>query len=252
MILLGTIVNALAILIGTLLGRLLPNMKEATQKTVMQGLGLAVIVLGIQMTFAEKNLLIVILSVVIGAVLGEWVELDYKLNRLGLWIERKIEGKQQKKKETTLVPTPTVATAFVTATLVYCIGALAVIGAMDSGLRDDHTVLFTKSVLDGFSAIIFSSTLGYGVAFSAVAVFLYQGSIAVASTWIYELIGKGLMDLIISGMTATGGLLILAIGLNILEITKIRVANLLPSLLVVAGLIIGIEKYHVIWQMITK
>jgi uncharacterized membrane protein YqgA involved in biofilm formation len=238
LIFLGTIVNALAILAGTLLGILIPNMNEKIQKTVMQGLGLSVIGLGLQMTLKTNNFLIVILSIVIGGVIGEWMRLEDRLNQVGQWIERKVErrvkskGTEEKK---------SVAAAFVTTTLVYCIGAMAVLGSMDSGLRNDHTVLYTKSLLDGFSAIIFSSTLGYGVAFSAIAVLIYQSSIVIASSFILEFIGGDMINKIISALTATGGLLIMAIGLNVMELTRIRVANLLPALIIAAVMVVGYQ-----------
>lgn len=245
MILLGTIVNAGAILLGTLLGVLLPNLNAKIQQTVMQALSLSVIALGLQMAFKADNFLIVIISIVVGGIIGEWLQLDEWLQRLGKWIEHKVNRKTGLLNSSPIAETngskKSVATAFVTTTLVYCIGAMAVLGAMDSGLRNDHTVLYTKSLLDGFSAIIFSSTLGYGVAFSAVVVFVYQGAIAIASSYIIELIGEDLVGIIINAITGTGGLLIAAIGFNVMELTKIRVANLLPGLLVAAVLVVVVR-----------
>lgn len=236
MILLGTIVNALAIVFGVLLGMLIPNMSEKIQKTVLQGLSLAVLVLGIQMTFAMDNPLIIILSIVLGGVLGEWLKLEDRLNHLGKWVE--LKANQSIAKKGGFIPQQSVAAAFVTTTLVYCVGAMAVVGSMDSGLRNDHTVLYTKSLLDGFSAIIFTSTLGYGVIFSAIAVFLYQSLITISSSYIVAFISEGMVEQIIAAITGTGGLLIMAIGLNVMEVTKIRVANLLPSLLVAALMVV--------------
>jgi uncharacterized membrane protein YqgA involved in biofilm formation len=236
LILLGTIVNAIAILLGTLLGRLIPNMSEKIQNSVLKALGLSIIGLGLQMAFKANDFLVIIVSMVIGTVLGEWWRLEDRLNGIGQWIEIQVDRKINK--GTKKANHKSVATAFVTATLVYCIGAMAVVGSMDSGLRNDHTILYTKSLLDGFSAIIFSSTLGFGVAFSAIVVFVYQSIIVVASSFIVDIIGTSMVEKIVAAITGTGGLLIMAIGFNVMEITKIRVANLLPALLVAAAIIL--------------
>ncbi|KQL46897.1 hypothetical protein AN963_18590 [Brevibacillus choshinensis] len=224
MILLGTLVNAAAIIVGALLGRLLSRIPDSIRQTVMQGIGLAVILLGIKMSLGTENFLLMIVSVVLGAIIGELIGIEKGLNRLGQWLERKLGGNKQ----------GSVATGFVTATLVYCIGAMGVLGAMDSGLRDNHDILYTKALIDGFSAIIFSSTLGIGVLFSAVPVFVYQGLIALLSTQIYNVVSQTTLDAMLVELTAVGGLMIIAIGINILEIRKINVANMLPALVIAA------------------
>jgi uncharacterized protein len=215
----------LLIIIGAVIGRFLHNIPERMKETVMYGIGLAVSVIGIQMTFESTQILIVIVSIVVGAVMGEWIDLDAKINKLGQWIE----SKMPKKKEG-----PGVAQGFVTATLIFVIGSMAIIGAIDSGLRNDHDVLLMKGIIDGFTSIILSSTLGIGVAIAAVPVFLYQGIITLFSTQISKYIPDELLNFFISEMTATGGLMILAIGLNLIGLTKIRVANLIPGIIVVA------------------
>lgn len=224
MILLGTLVNAAAIIVGSLLGLLLKRIPESIRKTVMQGIGLAVVVLGLKMALGTENILLVIVSIVVGAIVGEWIKIDHGLNLAGKWLEQKVGGDKQ----------GSIATGFVTATLVYCIGAMGVLGAMDSGLRNNHDILYTKALIDGFSAIIFTSTLGIGVLFSAIPVFLYQGVIALLSTQIYNLVSEKMLDAILLEVTAVGGLMIIAIGINILELKKIRVANMLPALAVAA------------------
>ncbi|USG65790.1 DUF554 domain-containing protein [Brevibacillus ruminantium] len=224
MILLGTLVNAVAIVAGALLGRLLSGIPESIRKTVMQGIGLAVVLLGIKMSLETQNFLLVILSIVIGSILGELMRIESGLNKLGQWLEQKMGKSTQ----------GSIATGFVTTTLVYCIGAMAVLGAMDSGLRNNHEILYTKAMLDGFSAIIFSSTLGIGVLFSAVPVFLYQGAIALLSTQIYHIVSQETLNAMLVEVTAVGGLMIIAIGINILELKKINVANMLPALVIAA------------------
>ncbi|WP_078556385.1 DUF554 domain-containing protein [Bacillus alkalicellulosilyticus] len=232
MVLLGTLVNALAIVVGTLLGLVVKNIPERIKVTIMQAIGLAVIVLGIGMGLKSDQYLIVIGSLVVGGLLGERWDLEGKLNQLGKWLEKKVSPNEEGQ----------VTKAFVTTTLIYVVGAMAILGALDSGLRGDHSILYTKSMLDGFSAIIFASTLGFGVIFSAIPVLLYQGFIALFSTQIDQFIPKLIMEAFIVEMTATGGIMILAIGLNLLGITKIRVANLLPSI-IVTGLLVSIVYY---------
>lgn len=227
MVLLGTLVNAACIAIGAIVGRLLQNIPEKVKETVMSGIGLAVAVMGLQMTFKSEQYLIVILSIVIGAVIGEWIDIEKHLNALGKWIESKM-----KQTEGT-----SISQGFVTATLIFCIGAMSILGALDSGIRNDHTVLITKAIIDGFTAIILSSTLGIGVLFSAIPIILYEGVIALLATQIDQWIPSGLMDMFIAEMTATGGLMIAVIGLNIMGLTKIRAANLLPGILVVGILV---------------
>lgn len=239
MVLLGTIVNGLLIIIGTLLGKLLNKIPEGMKGTVMQGIGLAVMVLGMQMGFKSDNFLIVILSLVFGAVLGEYFNLEGKLNSLGDWLEQKIgKGNGQ----------GSISQGFVTATLIFVIGAMAIIGALDSGIRGEHDVLYTKAIIDGFTALILTTTLGIGVIFSAIPVVLYQGSIALFATQIDRLVPQALMDSFIVEMTATGGVMIFAIGLNLLGLTKIRVANLLPGI-IVTGMIVSVIYFFQIYML---
>jgi uncharacterized protein len=226
-VLLGTIVNGACIAIGALLGKLLYRIPEQVKSTVMSVIGLAVTLLGIQMGLKGEQFLVVIFSLVLGGILGELWRLEDKLNQLGNWLERKIGADQQ----------GNIAKGFVTATLLFVIGAMAIVGALDSGLRGDHRVLYTKSILDGFTSIILTTTLGIGVIFSAIPVMLYQGTIALFAALIERWVPDGLLESFITESTATGGILIIAIGLNILGITKIRIANLLPSILVVAVLV---------------
>ncbi|WP_199426100.1 DUF554 domain-containing protein [Thermaerobacillus caldiproteolyticus] len=227
MVLLGTVVNGICITFGSLLAKLFHRIPEQVKSTVMSGIGLAVTLLGIQMGLKGEQFLIVICSLVLGGVLGEIWRLDEKLNRLGDWLEKKVGAHQQ----------GNIAKGFVTATLLFVIGAMAIVGALDSGLRGDHRVLYTKSIIDGFTSIILTTTLGVGVIFSAIPVMLYEGAIALLATQIERWVPKGLLESFISESTATGGILIIAIGLNILGITSIRVANLLPSILVTALLV---------------
>lgn len=234
MVLLGTLVNGGSIIVGSLLGKLLNRIPEKVKGTVMHAIGLAVIVLGLQMGLKSEQYLIVILSLVFGAMIGEFLSLENHLNAFGIWLEKKIGTNGQ----------GTIAEGFITATLVFVIGAMAVLGALDSGIRGDHTVLYTKAVIDGFTALILTSTLGIGVLFSVVPVVIYEGTIALFATQINHVIPNSIMHSFITEMTATGGIMIFAIGLNITGLTKIRVANFLPGIIVVAVIVAIIHVYH--------
>ncbi|MFC0296064.1 DUF554 domain-containing protein [Geobacillus jurassicus] len=225
MVLLGTIVNGVSIIAGALIGKWLHRIPERVKETVMGGIGLAVALLGIQMGMKSEQFLVVIFSLVFGGILGEWWNWEEKLNRLGQWLEAKVGGNGQ----------GSIAKGFVSATLLFVIGAMAIVGALDSGLRGDHSVLYTKSILDGFASVILTTTLGIGVIFSALPVVVYEGGIALLATQIERFVPKEVLDSFIAESTATGGILIMAIGLNMLGLTNIRVANLLPSIFVTAA-----------------
>lgn len=215
---LGTIVNSMAIIGGSILGVLLRNgIKDEYKTTIMDGIGLSVIVIGIMGGIKSENIILVIASIVIGGLIGETIGIEKKLDNLG----DKLKGSFAKGDSN-------FTKGFVTASLVYCIGAMAIIGALESGIQGNHERLFAKSILDGISAIIFSSTLGIGVAFSAIPVFLYQGTITLLSNSIKDI----LTPEVINEMSAVGGILIMAIGINILEIKKIKIGNLLPAVFI--------------------
>lgn len=233
MVLTGTLVNTVLIIIGTLLGLIFHRIPERMKETVLQAIGLAVVVLGMQMGMKSTNFLIVIGSLVLGGAIGEWFRLDEKLDRMGAWLERKISRGRPSN----------IAEGFVTATLIFVIGAMGVLGALDGGLRQDHDVLYTKGLIDGFTALVLSSTLGIGVMFSAIPVFLYQGAIALSAVAITKFIPDAALQEFILEMTATGGVMIAAIGLNLAGITKIRVANLLPSIVIVAVIVTGLHLF---------
>ncbi|WP_066071985.1 DUF554 domain-containing protein [Neobacillus soli] len=234
MFLLGTLVNGLLIIIGTLLGKLLHRIPEGMKVTVMYAIGLSVMVLGLQMGLKSENFPIVIISLVVGAVAGELLKLENKLNDLGQWLERKVGSKGER----------SISEGFVNATLIFVIGAMAIIGALKSGIHGDHQVLYTKSLIDGFTALFLTTTLGIGVIFSAVPVVLYEGLIAMFATQIDRFVPQALMNQFIVEMTATGGIMIFAIGLNLTGITKIKVANLLPGIVVIGVIVTAIYMYH--------
>ena len=215
----GTLVNTVAVLVGSGLGVLLKTgLAEKYKETVMQTLGLAVGIIGIKMALASENFIMVILSLVIGAIMGEYFTLNKKIDNLGQKLTAKCGEKYGD-----------VGVGFVTASLIYCIGAMAIVGALQDGINGDAGILYAKALLDGISAIVFAATLGIGVSLSALSILVYQGSITLLAGVLQPL----LIPAVITEITATGGVLIIAIALSMLNILKIRIANLLPSMLVV-------------------
>lgn len=220
---LGTIVNAVVIILGSLLGiTLKKGIPESYKETILQGIGLVVLLIGLKMAFKANNELVVILALVLGGLLGEIMKLNYRLERFGEILQKKIGSKESD-----------FVKGFVTSSLIFCVGAMAIIGAIESGLLGNHKILFVKSALDGITSIILSSSLGIGVLFSAIPVFIYQGAITVLASGLQAI----LIDPVIDYMTATGGLLIIGIGLNVLGIKNINAANLLPSIFIVIPII---------------
>lgn len=232
MVLLGTIVNGICIIVGTIIGSFLTKINKKYKETITQGIALTAILIGIQMALQVESIILILLSILIGAIVGEMLDLEKGLNKLGTWIANRFAMKENN---------TNIAQAFVTASLLFAVGAMAILGALDSGLRGDHEILYTKSILDGFSSFVLTASLGIGVIFSAIPVVLFQGSIALLATQIVRIIPDALFEQIINNITAVGGLLIIAIGLNILKLTNIRVTNLLPSLIVVIILVVALQ-----------
>ncbi|WML33871.1 DUF554 domain-containing protein [Clostridium sp. OS1-26] len=216
--LLGTIVNFSAIIVGSLIGLLVKGgVPEKISNTIMQGLALCVIYIGISGAIKGSNVMLIIISSVIGGFIGELIDIDNLLKKLGDKIENKFKGKGIK-----------ISEGFVTASLLFCVGSMAIVGSLESGLQGNNKILFAKSMLDGVASIIFSSTLGVGVMLSSVSVLLYQGIITIAASGLKTI----LIQSVITDMTAIGSLLIMGIGFNTLGISKIKVANLLPAVFI--------------------
>jgi len=226
----GTLVNIIAIIAGGALGVYLKKgIPERFKTTIMQAIGLSVVIVGISgalqgiFSVAEQGKLDrnyitgMILSLVIGSLLGEAIKIEDGLDRLGIWFQNRFAKKESG-----------FAKGFVTASLVYCVGAMAIVGALEDGLYGKTDILFAKAMLDGISAIVFSATLGIGVVFSALPVLAYQGSITVLA----GVLKPFLSDVVVSQMSLTGNVLILAIGLSMLEIKKFRVGNMLPAIFI--------------------
>lgn len=216
----GTIVNAAAVVVGSGLGIMLRRgIAFRYQEIVMQALALSVGLIGLQMALQTQNALIVIVSMALGAITGECLQIDRRLNQAGEKLSQRIGNDNA-----------LFAKGFVASTLVYCVGAMAVVGAIQDGLTGDAGTLYAKSMLDGVGAVVFASSMGWGVMFSSVSIFLYQGSI----TLLASLLSTVLHEDIIREMTSVGGVMIVGLSLTMLEIKPIRVANLVPAILFAA------------------
>ncbi|MFA7203633.1 MAG: DUF554 domain-containing protein [Arcobacteraceae bacterium] len=217
----GTIINSIAIVVGCIIGIFLKGrFPQRIGYILFQGIGLTTLMIGIQMAVKGNNVLIIILSMVIGGIIGEIIDIEKRLDQTGNRI-KKIFKKQEGNEKFT--------EGFIAASLLYCVGSMAVMGAIEEGINGNPDILLAKAALDGISSIIYTSSLGIGVIFSVIPVFLYQGVITKLANLAQNIINLE----IINEMTAVGGILIIGLALGILEIKKIKVANLLPSLLIV-------------------
>ena len=228
----GTIINSLTILAGSAVGLVLRAVTRRSSKEVsadglggrlqtiiMQGMALCVLYIGVSGCLKGQNTLTAILSIALGAIIGELLDLDRRMRSLGDWV-----------RTARLIHTedgaPSISDGFVTASLLFCVGAMAIVGALENGLTGSYDTLKAKSIIDGISSIVFASSLGVGVAFSAGAIFFYQGAISLLAGLLSPLLG----DAVIAEMTCVGSLLIVALSLNMLNVTKIKVMNLVPAI----------------------
>jgi uncharacterized membrane protein YqgA involved in biofilm formation len=222
MLLQGTIVNVIAIICGSLIGRWAGAYLSAQiRKTLMAGLGLAVLLIGLQLALQSQQVMVVIGSLILGGLIGEVLGIERQLEAFGLRLQRRFSG------------TGKIAEGFVTASLLYCVGAMAIMGALQDGMGDKPTILYAKAFLDGVASVALASTLGIGVIFSIIPLFLYQGGISLAA----EMSRAILTPPVIVEMNAVGGLLIVAIACDLMGIKRLPVGNLLPAVFVAVGLL---------------
>lgn len=217
---LGVLVNVCTVIIGSTIGMIFKkSISKKYSDAVMTGIGLCVILIGIQGMLKGENVLVTIISMVIGALMGTALDIDGKLGRVGDFLSKKIKKKDGDK--------TSVAEGFVTASLVFCIGAMTIIGSLEAGLKGDNTTLFTKSILDLCSSMMLSASLGIGVIFSAIFVFVFQGGIVLLAGFLEPL----LSDSAVAEITCVGSLMIMALGLNLTGLSKFKVANYFPALI---------------------
>lgn len=214
MILLGSLVNGGAIIVGSLVGlfagKLLP---ERLRGSLMAALSLMTIGIAVPGLLKSSNALIPIISMVVGTLIGELLDIESAVNKLGESLQKRFTGSS-------------VTEGFVTGSLVFAVGALAVMGPLESGLQHQHSLLFSKSVIDGVASVVFASTLGLGVALSGVTVFVVEGSIALLASVVAPYLG----DVVVNEITFVGSLLIVGISLNLLGVTKLRILNMVPAI----------------------
>ena len=225
----GTIVNVLVVLAGGLVGLVfrrflrrdkgrLGNVMDKCSDAIMKGIGLCCLIIGISGAVKTEKVLIMLLSVIVGGVIGTLLDLDAKINFLGDFLGTKCSGKHGTSGE--------FSAGFVNATLLFCVGAMSIVGPMESGLLGVHTTQYAKSLMDGVMSVVFASSFGVGVLFSCVSIFLYQGSLTLLAQWIQPILSNA----VICEISATGSLLIIGIGLNLLGITKLKLMNYLPAI----------------------
>jgi uncharacterized membrane protein YqgA involved in biofilm formation len=218
----GTIINIATVIIGGTLGTILgEKLPPRIRHIVMQGVGLVTLALGMSMALTTRNFLLVLGSILIGGILGEWWQLEERLEGAGKWLEARAS-------RAPFLAWGEFTRGFVTASLVFCVGPMAVLGSIQDGLSGDYNLLAVKSVLDGFASLAFAASMGMGVTFAAITVLLYQGGLTLGASLLQTI----LTEAMVREMTATGGVIILGIGFLLLEIKRVSVANFLPALAV--------------------
>lgn len=218
MILLGAIANAGAILVGGTIGAIAKKgIPQRFGDLIISALGLFTFVLGVQFAMKSTNFLVVVFSLILGAFIGEGINIEDKLDKFGNFVQSKLNGFGGSFSE-----------GFVTSSLLFCVGSMAIMGSLESGLSNNHTILLTKSTMDGIISIIFASTMGIGVAAAFLPVLIYQGGL----TLLASVVAGFLSEAVITEMTATGGILLMGLCLSILNVKKIKVGNLLPAIFI--------------------
>jgi uncharacterized membrane protein YqgA involved in biofilm formation len=217
----ATVINAAAVILGSIIGLLLhARIKESFKNIVYVGAGIMTVILGVKMALESSKIVFLALSLIIGGILGEWWKIEDGILALGEALKRTFARKESGKD---------FAYAFLTASVLFCVGAMALVGSFKAGTEGDYTLILTKSVLDGFMAVMLTAALGIGVAFSAVTVLVYQGALTLAAAWLKPLVS----DILLRELTGVGGALVLMIGVNLLGLAKLKTANFLPALLLI-------------------
>ncbi len=215
----GTIINVITILIGGTIGLLLRRrFPERISETALQVMGLFTLLVGINMALQGKDLIMVLISLALGAMIGEWINIEDRLDKFGAWIERRLQ-----------INEGSPAKGFIYASLVFCVGSMAIVGSITDGVKGDYSILFTKAMMDGIISIPFAAGMGIGVLGSALSIFIYQGSLTLLARQLQPLFSP----LVIQELTSVGGVIVMGIGINIMGIKKIRVGNFLPALLLI-------------------
>src|SRR5699024_6046611 len=222
MLLLGPFVNGLAIIIGGSLGLIFTFIPEHMKDSILKAQGLVVIGLGIQMISSSTDVIITLLSLIIGVVIGETLNLEGRLNGVGHWLEFKLGDKNA----------GNISQGLVSGSMIFIIGAMGIVGGLDAGMRGDNTVFYTKSFMDFFIALVMTKTYGLGVIISGIPAFLYEAIITLGAKGFAQFIPESVLSTMTKQVSATGGVIIFAIGLNMMNVTKTRVGNMIPAIFV--------------------
>ena len=248
---LAVFVNCFTVIVGGLIGVLFSSrIKESLSVTVQNAAGVITLVLGFEMAFQYESIICLALSLILGGLIGTALDIDGAIYKLGQFFEKLVEKKSKKAKnppvtsvasvdgekssevadvKNQLAPKKDFAFGFLNASVLFCVGAMSIIGSFKAGIEKDYTIIFTKSILDGFMAIVFASSMGAGAIFSFITVFVYQGTLTLLSTFIAPYVN----DLLLNELSACGGAMIIMIGINLLKLKEIKTANFLPGLVLV-------------------
>ena len=248
---LAVFVNCFTVIVGGLIGVLFSSrIKESLSVTVQNAAGVITLVLGFEMAFQYEGIICLALSLILGGLIGTALDIDGAIYKLGQFFEKLVEKKDKKAKDSPVNSVASVdgeqssevadvknqlaqkkdfAFGFLNASVLFCVGAMSIIGSFKAGIEKDYTIIFTKSILDGFMAIVFASSMGAGAIFSFITVFIYQGALTLLSTFIAPYVN----DLLLNELSACGGAMIIMIGINLLKLKEIKTANFLPGLVLV-------------------
>lgn len=248
---LAVFVNCFTVIVGGLIGVLFSSrIKESLSVTVQNAAGVITLVLGFEMAFQYESIICLALSLILGGLIGTALDIDGAIYKLGQFFEKLVEKKDKKAKNPPVNSVASVdgeqssevadvknqlaqkkdfAFGFLNASVLFCVGAMSIIGSFKAGIEKDYTIIFTKSILDGFMAIVFASSMGAGAIFSFITVFVYQGALTLLSTFIAPYVN----DLLLNELSACGGAMIIMIGINLLKLKEIKTANFLPGLVLV-------------------
>ena len=248
---LAVFVNCFTVIVGGLIGVLFSSrIKESLSVTVQNAAGVITLVLGFEMAFQYESIICLALSLILGGLIGTALDIDGAIYKLGQFFEKLVEKKDKKAKNSPvtsvasvdgevtsevadvknqLAPKKDFPFGFLNASVLFCVGAMSIIGSFKAGIEKDYTIIFTKSILDGFMAIVFASSMGAGAIFSFITVFIYQGALTLLSTFIAPYVN----DLLLNELSACGGAMIIMIGINLLKLKEIKTANFLPGLVLV-------------------
>lgn len=245
---LAVYVNCIAIIVGSVLGLLFAKLfTEELSKMITTACGIVTTVLGMQMAFKYQNVVFLTLALIVGGIVGYVLDIDGAILKLGKLIERLVYRKKEtapasgteENQDTSLAKkasgSQNFAFAFLNASILFCVGAMAIVGSFKAGVEKDYSIIFTKSILDGFMAISFAASMGLGTAFSALAILVYQGALTLLSIWLQPYVSEEM----IAELTGCGGCMIIMIGLNLIGLTKIKTANFLPALVLIVLFVVG-------------